>query len=121
MWVLVATPSMTMDACFEPRYVLWMHVMNQVMCCKLLIQKKQCVVDVCYFPSNSYRIHALWVHVMGKCMCCWFFLLMTYVSWVPTTKHIFLLHVFIINHVCVLCYWLFVGIDGSEFISLHAT
>jgi hypothetical protein len=70
MWVPITTPSMIMDACSKPRYVLWMHVMNQVMCCKLMIQEKQCVVDVCYFPSNSYWIHALWDHVMGRCMCC---------------------------------------------------
>ncbi len=31
---------MIMDACSESKYVLWMPVMNQVMCCKLVIHEK---------------------------------------------------------------------------------
>ncbi len=59
--------------------------------------------------------------LLGNCLCCWFLLLVTYVSWVPTIEQIFVLQDLVINHVCVLCYWLFVGIDGNEYVSLHAT
>ncbi len=56
---------------------------------------------------------------MGRCMYCRFLLLVTYVSLVPITKHIFVLHVLIISHVRVSCFQLFVGIDSSESILLH--
>ncbi len=121
MWVLVATPSMIMDACFELRYVLWMLVMSQVMCCRLVIQEKQCVVDVCYQPIVTIGFMPCGFMLLGRCLCYQFLFLVIYVSWVPTTEQIFVLQVFVISHVLVSCYWLFVGIDGSEYVSFHAT
>jgi hypothetical protein len=42
--------------------------------------------------------------LLGRCLCYRLFLLVLYVSWVFTTKQVFVLQVFVINHVCVLCY-----------------